>query len=794
MKILFSPATSKTPGWKLSFMRMLFHTLHSVSVPLVISCATACLVASTLIAIFLVTLSCAASVPSNPTNGVDPSSPVECTLRFVESLPAADPVNATTSINDAASTQVGTRTIFPAIPSSVVSYVVSGVGPNGASLEIAAPDPWLRASLVPGRWDLSIQGLNANSYAVMSGLSTLLVEAGGTVDMEVPLFPREGNGAVLLSFIMPPEVPEGAHIQVDIEAAGELPGTVQDSRLVELPFIAQTWDPIASGYHVFRLSLVQSDGSSAGCVQVVRVLPETETAFTVDFASIPGVATIASLVYSTEPLVPVLPVWTRRSASHSFPLELTGLAQDDRLSWSLDGRALDAASLGAADASNASSFIYSAGLFPGRRRLDVRAFSADGRRAGSSGFYFDVFSGTPTVFTNQPENPWVWAGALVAPASAVSDLPAGHGFIDLASNASGTLVAAVDAPPPGSTDTGSAARSTVHFYNATPGGTLFPAGISPVDAGGTARSVDRIALAPDASAVAAWNVDSSWVAFLPGLQAGQDGRSVGSQSVWLYLDTASLGLAATLRIKDVQFSADSRTAWLLSGSAPYRIIEIDTTAAGAPARFCLVLDDPLVSTLSFSALSVAPDGTLLAMAYSSDIVAIVAKPEPLPEPQTDPLTGFTAPISATLKAFFKRTSGSPSWLDCPVTARALDDSSFLVLCSDSGVVGNLGLNGAGEAFAVQISDASAASFLLGSAILSIAPDGTSFAVSGARDPASVLPRYLSIINLTPPIGFSAFVESPNLPGLASSGSSTWTSPNHLLVADLASRLISVYER
>jgi len=786
MKVLFSPGPSNNLDWKLSFMRMLFHTLHNISLSLVLNRATACFLASTLYVTLFAAFSCAASVPSSPTGIPDPSdlsAPVECTLRFVESFPVTEPTNTYAPAEP--SVQGSPRTILPTIPSSVVSYVVSGIGPNGASLEIEANDPWLRASLVPGRWDLSIQGLNANALAVMSGTSTFLVEAGGTIDLDVTLYPREGNGTVLLSFVMPPEVPTDAFIQVDIEAAGELPGTVQDSRLIQAPFIPQTWDPIASGYHVFRLSLVQSDGSSAGCVQVVRVLSETETAFNVDFASIPGVASIKPLVQPTEPLTPVLPVWIRRSMSHPFPLELTGLARNDRISWSLDGRALDAASLGAADATNASSFIYSSGLTPGRRRLDLRAFSSDGRRAGSSGIYFDVFPGDPPVFSSQSGSPWVWTGAMAAPASAVADLPAGHGFIELASSASGTLVAAIDAPPPGSTATGSAARSTVHFYTVAPGGSLFPAGISPVDAGGTARSVDRIALSPDASSVAVWNVDSSWVAFL---------NKDDTQASWLYLDTASLGLAATLRIKDVQFSADSRTAWLLSGSAPYRIIEIETAAADSPASLCLILDDPRVATVSFSALSVAPDSALLVLAYSSDIAAIVVKPEPLTEPLVDPLSGLSIPVSASVKAFYKRTAGNPSWLDCPINAKALGNSSFLVLCSDSGVVGNLALSGTGEVFAVEVSDSPAVPFLSGSACLSVTPDGTSFAVSGARNPASVLPRYLSVFNLNPTGGFSSFVESPSLPGLSSSGSSAWTSPNHLLVADLASRLVSVYER
>ncbi len=790
MKILLSPAPAKNPGWSRPSMRMVFHTSRSVLVPLVINCATACFVVSTLLA----TLSCAASVPSNPAtplDPVDPSAPVECTLRFVESLPVRD--SADVDANDAIFARKGSRTILPAIPSTVASYSVSGIGPNGASLEIESREPWLRANLVPGRWDLSVQGLNANAFAVMSGSSTLLVEAGGVVNMDVSLFPREGSGAVLLAFDMPSEVPAGAHIQVDIEAAGELPGSILDSRLVEAPFIPQTWDPIASGYHVFRLSLVQSDGSSVGCVQVVRVLSETETAFTVDFASIPGVATIAPRVYSTEPLEPVLPVWARRSSSQPFPLELRGLTGDDRLSWSLDGRALDAASLGAADATNASSFIYLAGLIPGRRRLDLRAFSVDGRRAGSTGFYFDVFSGDPPLFSNQSGSPWAWTGAVSAPASTLAGLPPGHGFIDLASSPSGALIAAVDAPPPGSAATGSAARSTVHFFTVTENGSQFPAGNSPIDTGGTVRSVDRIVLSPDASAVAVWNVDSSWVAFLPGLTTGQGGSVLGPQSTWLYVDTASLGLAATLRIKDVQFSADSRTAWLLSGSAPCRIIEIDTRSVASPATSCLVLSDPLVATSSFSALAVAPDGTLLALAYSSDIAAIVAKPDPLQSP-VDPLTGFVIPVSASLKAFFKRTAGNPPWLDCPITAKALGDSSFLVLCSDSGVVGKLGINHVGEAFAAAVSDSYAIPFLSGSASLSIESDGTSFAVSGNRNPASVLPRYLSILNLNPSCGFSSFLESPNLPGLAYSGATAWTGPNKLLVADLASRLVSVYER
>jgi hypothetical protein len=455
-------------------------------------------------------------------------------------------------------------------------------------------------------------------------------------------------------------MPAGSILEIDLrgmDGTAPIPGT---ERSVAAPFAAVLYPSVASGYVLCSARLKDEQGTTvAGIVEAVRILPDTETAFSLDFASIPGSVSFALLGGATDPLDPEPPCWSALPLDRPVAAELDFVSADASVAWFIDGAPveLDEGALPAAEPAGSAS---------GFRRIDVVARSSSGTAAGSRSRLVEFMPGVA-------DGAWSWAATFQPSDPAAADLPGPHGFIDLAASADGRILAALDAPIPGSTASGNAAASAVFRFTATEHGSLFLERVSPVRSGGSLRSCDRLVLSSDGARYAAFSVDSSWIAVESTETASAPS---GAAASFVHIDAASLGAGSAFRLKDAVFVEDGGCLLVLTGPAPYRVVAIEVGPIPT-LRWSFAVDEPALSSLTFGSLAMAEDESLLLLSRTGDAAALLRA-----------ASGVGFAQKPVLDGFLKRSAGGPAWLDGPLDAEAVADG-FRVLCADSGQLGSL---------------------------------------------------------------------------------------------------------
>ena len=658
-----------------------------------------------------------------------------------ESAPDAPEVTIRAAENAATSRTVS-RTVLPEASAYVSSYAFSGVGPGTASFDLVSTQPWLRTHLEPGRWEFSVSAMNDSGLVLLVGSLSVSVEAGSAVDVPIQLSPRPGKGSVSVAFRLPAELPPGTKIEVRLEP---FDGSSPVESAVIAPFPALVLPEVPSGY--YALSALMS--GSAGLAEVVRVLPDSETALQVDFASIPGSAVVSALPFNGDPIGVRLPPWTHRAAD--LPLTLAALTEPSsaELSWRLDGRPVPGAEL-------------SAPLPLGLRRLDALVSSSAGRRGGSAGRLFESLPGAAS-------GPFRWAGAFSSDAPFAAALPAANGFPDVAVSDGGSRIFALDGPDPDAKVSIPESRSSVHVFTLSDRGVPFQTDVFTVRSAGTLRSCDGIAVSPDGSRLGVWKSTTSWIAF-----RSSDLADPAVQ--FAHVDHAVLGGSSSSAVKSVAFSADSRQAFALV-SSPHRVLCLSVEGAVPSLLWTRPLEDTLLpASISFQDMAVHSSGSILVTALSADVAVLLS-----------PSVGGAGP--AEIAKVFRRTVGGPSWLEGPVSCASVQNADspaaaeFLVLCSDSGTVGRVGFDATGVAFSEPL--VLGRPELLNAESIAMAPGRTDYAVLGSGQ--------LLFGHPSAPFPAAAFPRSAALPALASTSSVAWVAAGRFLAADSRSRSLSLFE-
>jgi hypothetical protein len=632
----------------------------------------------------------------------------------------------------------------PPAQAGVSSYALDAAGPGGATVELESKGPLFRYFFTAGSWSVAVRGLNAAGTAVLSGAATFVSEPGAARDLSVELGPPGGTARLRLSFALPPDAPADSTVDLEIEPLSGGAPVVHNA----------PWDgvelPLAAGFYLLSVRLrPPGPGSPApGGATALFLGPGLEATVVADLSlSTAEFSFVGAGAGGGDPGFS-LPCWIRRSESIPLALEHAG-AVAPRERWTLDGA--DAAASAVPGRSRPS---LPGPLALGVHRLDCALWSPDGLWAASGSARF-------LLRQSYSAGAWAWEGDFSPPAETRGGLSADGSFIAVAASADGSSVAALETADPG---------SSVHWFDLTPDGSPFHRRSAPVRSDGAERSCDRLVLSPDGAHAAVWKTDSAWAALGP-----------ASAASFTHLEADPFGGGSPWRVRDAVFSADSGILYLLSGPAPYRVVAL-SVAAGAPAyRWTLSLDDPRFASTAFTALAVSPAGGLLAASLSGDALACYAPP------------AAACGRPSRVAAIFKRTTTGPSWLDGPVDAVALDDGSFLVLCSDSGTVGRFGAEGAGTPFGERLTDASAAGSLTGSSRLAAAPGGGRFAATGARGPESPLPRRLVVFDrgLSAPPS-AVFSESDEGSALGRAADCAWLSDRRILAAGSSGPSVSSF--
>ena len=277
----------------------------------------------------------------------------------------------------------GAKTLLPAIDMVPAGYDISGSGPGGRSFgETTALTSIVIPGLAFGQWTITVNAKNQAGTLIAQGSATIAVQTGVQSPLTIIPTPLQGNGKISLTV---------AWIASDVQTASiDAQLTPGSGSPIPLSFTLAAGTAscqnvsIATGYYTLSIRLLDNGLLVMGAVEVVRIVKDQTTAGSFDFTQVnkPGGAIAVSITpLMSEPLAvtmqgqaATLPV----GGSMTVAASVAGNVGNVLYVWYINGESR-------ATGSNASpSFTVESSLAAGVYRLDVTAFTADGKRAGAA--------------------------------------------------------------------------------------------------------------------------------------------------------------------------------------------------------------------------------------------------------------------------------------------------------------------------------------------------------------------------------------------------------------------------
>ena len=278
-----------------------------------------------------------------------------------------------------------TKTLLPDIDMTPVNFDLQGSGPNGAGFNATTEQTMVEfSSLDPGDWTVNVNGKNIDNTIISMGKGIISLKPGDTITLDVIVTPIEGYGTLDIAVHWTPgDVTNPSIIAQLIPATGspiDLNFTIGQG---EATCINNT---IPTGYHTLEVQLLDSGVSIMGAVEVVRIINEQVTSGVFDFFDINqlgGDITVNITPEMEDPIEVVMdgqlaqiPTGESMTVSASAPQETENMIYV----WYVNGESKG----------TGTSFTVGSELPKGVYRLDVTAFSTDGKRAGSTTHTFNV--------------------------------------------------------------------------------------------------------------------------------------------------------------------------------------------------------------------------------------------------------------------------------------------------------------------------------------------------------------------------------------------------------------------
>lgn len=280
------------------------------------------------------------------------------------------------------------RTIIPDISMDILNYDIIGSGPDGASFEIKdLIDESLHRVLEKGKWIITVEAKNTDNTVIYRGETNCKIDSGLTTSVDIVISPLDGVGSLSLNIDWKNNILHTPNI------VSTLTPSTGISKSLEFAVFGNTASysnqNIESGYHTLIVKLFDKSILTRGAVEIVRIVKNeiTEGSFIFnDINQQSGVVDINIVQELAEPLDVIL---TGQSTEIAENMSLTINASVPSYQnnviyvWYINGEVKSTGdSLG-------SSYTIS-DLTKGFYRLDVTAFSIDGKRAGSATFDLTV--------------------------------------------------------------------------------------------------------------------------------------------------------------------------------------------------------------------------------------------------------------------------------------------------------------------------------------------------------------------------------------------------------------------
>lgn len=281
------------------------------------------------------------------------------------------------------------KTIVPGVDMLPAAYVLSGTGPNGKSFNVTTEEMSVTVSkLAFGDWTVMADAQNSGGLVVARGSTTTTLQTGETKTLDMVVTPLDGFGSLDLTVMWNADDVENPSVDADL--------VLHSGTTIDLPFSVTEpgnavyfSNTIPTGYHSLVVKLLDTGQVVMGAIEVVRIVKDQTTTGTLEFPDInaPGGIITVNITPNLQEPIPVtmsgqaasIIVGEQMTVTASVPVDVGSVVY----AWYVNG---DSVATG-------PSYPLGAGLEAGFYRLDVTAFTVDGKRAGSASHNFTVDEG-----------------------------------------------------------------------------------------------------------------------------------------------------------------------------------------------------------------------------------------------------------------------------------------------------------------------------------------------------------------------------------------------------------------
>ena len=294
-----------------------------------------------------------------------------------ENSPAAAAGSLTVTITEKVS-----RTIIPTISMTPASYDISGTGPESATFSktITAGSSTTIEGLAIGAWTVTVVAKNDSGTTIGSGTETVSVVSNASVSVGVTVLPYSGFGTLDLSVDWTPSEVQIPNVDGKLVPAT---GTARD--------IAFTVDgaagtanftatDVAAGFYTLTLKLCDNGYTTMGAVEVVRIVKDQTSSGNFSFSDINKATGKIDVNITADMGDPLAVAISGAAASKpaNQALSLTAAVADYSGNvtyvWYVNGEAVE----------TGCAYSFGTDWAQGFYRVDVTAYSANGKRAGSA--------------------------------------------------------------------------------------------------------------------------------------------------------------------------------------------------------------------------------------------------------------------------------------------------------------------------------------------------------------------------------------------------------------------------
>ncbi|MCP4129854.1 MAG: hypothetical protein GY754_02445 [bacterium] len=287
----------------------------------------------------------------------------------------------------------GTKTILPNIDMTPAAYTINGTGPNGAEVNLSISDVSVDIpELAFGNWIISVDALNANDQLIARGSGAFSVHTGETTSADITVTPLAGNGTLTVTLEWNSDDTEVPSIEAQLINSSD---EVQDLSFTinsEKDTGTFSASDIPAGYYVLSVKLLDNNIQTMGAVEIVRIVEgKTSTgSFIFNEINKPGGNIIANILADMEEPIEVsmsdIPGELAKGTTPSVTASVPDGVGDVRYTWFINGEQTHIGSTADPIYTIPVDSLKTGGVY----RIDVVAFTIDGKRGGSASDSFNV--------------------------------------------------------------------------------------------------------------------------------------------------------------------------------------------------------------------------------------------------------------------------------------------------------------------------------------------------------------------------------------------------------------------